>query len=208
MMPSQDRICSQCQGRMAPADTERPGSPFIWSDRTMACLCRDCGHRAVITQPSSLIFGFLSGIAGLAVLIWGLLSLGSLKTLLGSGALGIAMGLGAALLVVVLALGGAVSAWSAFKGLRMNLSCPPAAPGQAWGRLAATLLVSALPVALAVGFGFFDHYVIDLDDVAVLVLPVVFSPLLLGVKLGLSFMGLFLGCAMWMGILVGVIFLF
>ncbi len=79
-------------------------------------------------------------------------------------------------------------------------------PRSGWFGFLLTMVVSAMPVALAVGFGFYDFFVKDIDDTqALIVIPIVFSPLFLGAKLGLNSMRLFWGCVFWMAVLVTTI---
>lgn len=209
MGSAENRICPECNGEMA-AERDRPTamSPFIWSERYLDYGCTVCGHRARIILAGSILFNLFTCLFGLGILAWGLANLQSLKYMLASGPMGIALGSASGLLVLVMAAGGMVAGISGLRAFQQNRRSPLVSPAKGAGRLFLTLLVSALPVALAVAVGVFDHYVHDLDqDLAIFILPVIFSPLLLGARFGLNFLGLFLGCGMWMGLLVAIIML-
>lgn len=112
------------------------------------------------------------------------------------------------IVVIIVIAGGVINSISAVNAIKHNGKYPNLTHSAHLPFLL-TMLVSALPVGLVIGFAMFDHYVKNIDEsLMVIILPIIFSPLFVGSKLKLNFLGLFMGMVFWMGVMVALIMTF
>ncbi|MCG8564840.1 MAG: hypothetical protein MI747_07135 [Desulfobacterales bacterium] len=201
------RQCPRCQGEMRISELtkNRVDSPF-WSPGPIRYQCPDCPHGVALLPAAALWVNGLTLAMALGLVAWFCLSFDQWLGLWGLGAGGMALAGGVALVGLVLVLGGLYNGGVLWQGLVRRRAHPVLeAPGRL-GRFLLGALISALPVALAVAIGFYDHYVRDIpQDTGIFFIPLIFTPLFLGSRLGISFLALFLGCAAWMGALIALI---
>lgn len=198
------RQCSQCKNQMTQSQNKPVRTPpHIWGEVVQEYDCSHCDHKTTITQPSSILFHLLTGISGIAVFIYGCFKVKAFLILLSSDMIGALAAVFIGLLFLLYVFGSGFAMKTAIQAFFHNRQYPNLSPRSAVAHFLITMGVSSLPVALCVGFGFYDFYVKDIKEgAATILIPIIFSPLFLGTKLGVSFMGLFLGCCFWMALLV------
>ena len=204
------RQCSKCKDQMTQSQNKPIRiPPHIWGEVMQKYDCTHCGHKTTITLPSSILFNLVTGISGIAVFIYGCLNLKTFYLLLSSDIIGALAAVFLGILFIFYVIGSGFAIRTAVKAFIHNRQYPDLSPRSAVIHFLLTMCVSSLPVLLSVGFGFYDHFVKDIKEgLAIFLIPIIFSPLFFGTKLGLNFMGLFLGCCFWMALLVASIVTF
>ncbi|MGL1932220.1 MAG: hypothetical protein OCC45_10720 [Desulfotalea sp.] len=183
--------------------------PYIWGEMVQKYECSHCGHTTRITLPSSILFNLFTGISGIVLFIYGILNIEVFYALLFSDIVGTFTAVFLGIFFIVYVLGSFFTMKTAIKSFFHNRQYRNLTPRSAVLNFLMTMALSSTPVLLAVGFGFYDHFVKDIKDgLATILILIIFSPLFLGEKLGLSFTGLFIGCCFWMALLVTFIFIY
>ena len=181
----------------------------IWGEVMQEYDCTHCGHKTAITLLSSILFNLVTGISGIAIFSYGCLNIKAFFILLSSDVIGALAAVFLGFLFITYVIGSVFAMGTAVKAFLHNRQYPNLSPRSAVVHFLLTIGVSSLPVLFAVGFGFYDFFVEDIKDgLATLLMPIIFSPLFFGTKLGINFMGLFLGCCFWMALLVTSILTF
>jgi hypothetical protein len=204
------RQCNLCKSEMIKSSKEpMVKGAFFWGELYEEYICQSCNHKTDILLTSSILYNIFTSLFGLGLLVYSILNFDEFLSWFSLGISGWVLAAIIALIFSILILGSFFTTRTSIKAIRHNIKYPNLNPGFVLLSFFLTMVISALPVVFSIGFGMYDFYVKDINEGATLILlPVIFSPLFLGTKLGLSFAGLFMGCCFWMGILVTAIMVF
>jgi len=204
------RECNICKSEMMQSRKEpMVKGAFFWGELYDEFLCQSCGHETNILLTSSILYNIFTSLFGLGLLVYSVLNFDEFLSWFSLGITGWAIAAIIALIFSILILGGFFTTRTSIKAIKHNIKYPKINQASAMVSFFLTMVISALPVVLSIGFGMYDFYVKDINEGAMIfLLPIIFSPLFLGTKLGLSFAGLFMGCCFWMGVMITAIMVF
>lgn len=200
------RRCNQCNGEMTFKKRAVEESSFPWRERGDLFACNNCQYETVIADPSTIITALLSAIV--IFLVEGYALQNGLIDFVTHAWSSMSAFAALAIFIVVLFIffffGAMLNFIRGLQQLYQHLFHPILSGGEVVRKIFVLLLIlilGILPWGIAIGMGMFnDEYLHAGEWFGLLMLPLIFSPIFLAVKLNVSPAAVFFASAFWLGL--------
>ena len=207
------RRCRKCGGNMKPLarDDERWNGPG--AERGIRFACTDCKTQVSISDVSSLLAILLGGAGGFAIVIYALVNdvMGFITHALftQSTPASIAIALGLSVVLLVFFLGSLQLMTLGGQKIYDRSSYRLLDKGETSLQAGLIFFLGFLPFPIIIGVSMLNFYHLDMDSVALAsVVPALALPFLIGHKIGVNWMSVFMATLFWFGLAVIGFFIF